>query len=49
MDLKQKLEEYKQELEKTKVLFYNIAGAIKAVEDLIKEENLSKEVEKTED
>ena len=44
-----KLEGYKQELEKTKVLLYNIAGAIQAIENLIKEENVSSEVVKTKD
>tara|TARA_R100001594_G_C4023979_1_gene259755 strand:- start:85 stop:231 length:147 start_codon:yes stop_codon:yes gene_type:complete len=43
MDLNKKLEEYKQELEKTKILLYNIAGAIQAVENLIKEESESED------
>jgi glutaredoxin 2 len=46
MDLDKKLKEYKQELEKTKVLLYNIAGAIQAIENLVKEENLNKKVKK---
>ena len=42
MELNKKLEQYKQDLEKTKVLLYNLAGAVKAIEDLIEEEKKSK-------
>ena len=37
MDLNKKLIEYEKELEKTKILLYNISGAIQAIKNLIEE------------
>jgi len=49
MDLDKKLKEYEQELEKTKILLYNIAGAIQSIKNLIEEEKTSSKVIKTKD
>ena len=42
MNLEKKKEEYKAELEKVKALLYEYNGAIKAIDQLIKEEKESK-------
>lgn len=42
MDLKETLKGYKEELEKVKILFYKIQGAIEATELQIKESEQKK-------
>ena len=42
MDLKEKLKGYKEELEKAKMLFYKIQGAIEATESQIEESEKKK-------
>ncbi len=42
MDLKEKLKGYKEELERAKIIYYKLQGAIEATEAQIKESDKSK-------
>ena len=42
MDLEKKLEDYKTELEKVKILFYKLQGAIESTELLLKDKDKKK-------